>query len=76
MQSLHCLSSQEAMDFTNPRDSPVGFTCVSIGLRRREVMGLRWCDLDLEHDLLRIQQNLTTPGGKLEMRPTKTVSGT
>jgi integrase len=51
-------------------------TCVSIGLRRGEVMGLRWCDLDLENDLLRVQQNLTTPGGKLEMRPTKTVSGT
>jgi integrase len=55
---------------------PALFTCVSIGLRRGEVMGLRWCDLDLEHDLLRVQQNLTTPGGKLEMRPTKTVSGT
>jgi integrase len=52
------------------------FTCVSIGLRRGEVMGLRWCDLDLENDLLQVKQNLTTPGGKLEMRPTKTVSGT
>jgi integrase len=51
------------------------FAAVSIGLRRGEVMGLRWCDVDFERDLLYIRQNLTSPGGKIEMRPTKTVTG-
>ena len=51
------------------------FTAVSIGLRRGEVMGLRWCDLNLETGLLQVRQNLTTPGGKLVMRPPKTESG-
>ena len=55
---------------------PAIFTCASIGLRRGEVMALRWCDLDLGKDLIQIRQNLTTPGGKLEMRPTKTDAGT
>jgi integrase len=55
---------------------PTIFTCASIGLRRGEVMALRWCDLDLGKDLIRIRQNLTTPGGKRETRPTKTDAGT
>ena len=55
---------------------PAIFTCAAVGLRRGEVMALRWCDLDLDKDLMQIWQNLTTPSGKLEMRPTKTESGT
>jgi integrase len=51
------------------------FTAASVGLRRGEVMGLRWCDVDFERDWLHVRQNLTTPGGKLEMRSTKTISG-
>jgi integrase len=52
------------------------FTAISIGLRRGEVMGLRWCDVDLERNMIRVEQNLTCPGGKLEMRRTKTEAGT
>jgi integrase len=35
------------------------FTAVSLGLRRGEVMGLRWQDVDLERGMLMIKQNLT-----------------
>lgn len=54
---------------------PAIFTAVSVGLRRGEVMGLRWCDVDFENDILHVVQNLTNPTGGLEVRPTKTESG-
>jgi integrase len=48
------------------------FTCVSIGLRRGEVMGLRWCDIDLEKGLLRVEKNLSAPKSVLTLGDTKT----
>jgi integrase len=38
--------------------------CVSIGLRKGEVMGLRWSDINLETRQLQVAQNLTTLEGK------------
>jgi integrase len=43
------------------------FLCASLGLRRGEVMGLRWCDVDLENAVLRVRQNLITPHGSPEI---------
>ncbi len=43
---------------------PALFTAASLGLRRGEMMALRWQDIDLERDVLSVRQNLTTPGGK------------
>jgi integrase len=54
---------------------PALFTAVSLGLRRGEVMGLRWCDVDLTAGVVRIRQNLTTPEGRPEMRVPKTRDG-
>lgn len=51
------------------------FTAVSVGLRRGEVMGLRWRDIDFQNNLICVRQNLTSPGGEMVMRPTKTVAG-
>jgi integrase len=42
---------------------PAVFTAASIGLRRGEVFGLRWQDVDFQKNVLRIRQNLKTPGG-------------
>jgi integrase len=53
---------------------PALFTCVSIGLRRGEVMALRWCDLDLEKGLLMVRQSIGMPDGKAEIRGTKNES--
>jgi integrase len=38
---------------------PALFTGLSLGLRRGEIMGLRWCDLDFDNNVLKIRQNLT-----------------
>jgi integrase len=51
---------------------PALFTAAAIGLRRGEVMALRWCDVDLERGEVRVRQNLTAPNGVLEIGATKT----
>ena len=39
------------------------YGCISLalrrGLRRGEVLGLRWCDVDFDNDVIRVRQNLT-----------------
>lgn len=44
------------------------------GLRRGEICGLRWEDVDWETGRLRIQHSLQRVKGKLALRPTKTAS--
>ena len=52
------------------------FTALNTGLRRGEVMGLRWQDIDLEHGLLNVRQNLTVNLGKPILKQfTKTQAG-
>jgi integrase len=49
---------------------PAVFTALSIGLRRGEVCGLRWMDVDLEKNMLHIRNARTTHDGKvLETKP-------
>lgn len=43
-----------------------------LGLRRSEVLGLRWSDVDLERGELRIRQGLHCVGRKLQFLPPKT----
>jgi integrase len=43
-----------------------------LGLRRSEVLGLRWEDLDLEHGFLQIRRGLQRIDGQLQVLPTKT----
>jgi integrase len=40
---------------------PAVLTAASIGLRRAEVMALRWQDVDFEKGIIRVRQNVTTP---------------
>ena len=55
---------------------PALFLCASLGLRKGEAMGLTWKHVDLEAGVIHIRQNLTAPGGPLEMRPSaKTEAG-
>jgi integrase len=51
---------------------PAVFTAASLGLRRGEVFGLRWQDVDFDKNMLRIRQNLKTPGGKPVLGELKT----
>ena len=52
------------------------FICAYLGLRRGELCGLRWSDVDLEHKTITIE-NTRTPAGKKEIeKGTKTASST
>ncbi len=42
---------------------PAIFAAAALGLRRGEVMGLRWQDIDLERNVLSVRQNLTASKG-------------
>jgi integrase len=41
---------------------PAVFTCLSVGLRRSEVMGLRWKDVDFKNSVLHIRHTNTWQG--------------
>ncbi len=47
-------------------------TLVLLGLRRSELLGLRWEDLDLDRGVLQIRRGLHRINGRLETMPTKT----
>jgi integrase len=45
-----------------------------MGLRRGELLGLRWDDVDLETGSVQIRSQLQRIDGRLVLRPTKTIS--
>jgi integrase len=45
-----------------------------LGLRRGELLGLRWDDIDLETGTAQIRSQLQRVDGRLVLRPTKTIS--
>jgi integrase len=51
---------------------PAIFAAASLGLRRGEVMGLRWEDVDFEKNLLRIRKGLTASDGQPNLGEVKT----
>lgn len=52
------------------------FICAYLGLRRGELCGLRWGDVDLEHKTITIENTRTQAGKKEIEKGTKTVSST
>lgn len=52
------------------------FICAYLGLRRGELCGLRWNDVDLEHKTITIENTRTQAGKKEIEKGTKTVSST
>ncbi|HEX2865104.1 MAG TPA: site-specific integrase [Deinococcales bacterium] len=54
---------------------PALYACLTVGLRRGEVLGLRWEDLDLQAGVIHVRQNVTTSkvrGGGVKIGPPKT----
>lgn len=51
---------------------PAVFTAMTIGLRRGEVMALRWKDIDVERGQISVRHTLSCNAGKLELHPPKT----
>ena len=54
--------------------SPVWLLALLTGLRRGEILGLRWKDVDLERASLHIHQNLVEIGSQLRFQEPKTAS--
>ncbi|WP_371655528.1 MULTISPECIES: tyrosine-type recombinase/integrase [unclassified Streptomyces] len=54
---------------------PMFVLLVLYGLRRGEVLGLRWQDVDFEGSVLRIRQQVQRVGGALQQGPVKTKAG-
>ena len=52
------------------------FICAYLGLRRGELCGLRWSDVDLEHQTITIENTRTQAGKKEIEKGTKTESST
>lgn len=52
------------------------FICAYLGLRRGELCGLRWSDVDLEHQIITIENTRTQAGKKEIEKGTKTASST
>lgn len=54
---------------------PLFHLVVVTGMRRGEVIGLRWQDVDLDRGLVSVRQQVVQLGGKLHVGPPKTKSG-
>ncbi|WP_112236828.1 tyrosine-type recombinase/integrase [Kribbella monticola] len=54
---------------------PIFVLLVLYGLRRGEVLGLRWQDVDFSADVLRIRQQVLSLKGQLTVGPVKTDAG-
>src|SRR5579875_1549884 len=55
---------------------PVFVLLALYGLRRGEVLGIRWCDVDFPREVLRIRQQVQRINGALEQVELKTLSST
>ena len=72
-------SASEALAFLQAargdRLYPAFVLLLVYGLRRGEVLGLSWRDVDLEHDVVHIRQQLQRVRGRLRLGPVKTNAG-
>jgi integrase len=72
-------SSDEAMAFLRGAEGDLLYPAFALlilyGMRRGEVLGLRWQDIDLESGRLCIRQQLQRIGGQLRLGPVKTRAG-
>jgi integrase len=56
-------------------DYPLWRLAASTGMRRGELLGLRWTDIDLERGLVSVQRQLVRNGNALEFGRPKTAAG-
>ena len=59
----------------NDRFGTLWLLALHTGMRRGEVLGLRWQDVDLDQSMLRVRQSLVQSGGVLAFQEPKTASG-
>lgn len=78
---IHPLSEEEARTFletaqlSSDRFEALYVLAITTGLRRGELLGLRWDDVDLERGTLRVGRALVREGGRHTLGETKTRRG-
>jgi integrase len=77
-KEVHAWSADEARCFLHAtrghRFYPAFLLLLVYGLRRGEVLGLRWSDIDYKSGVIRIRQQVQRIGHQLLIGPTKTAS--
>lgn len=69
------LTVEQARTVLRSTDDPRWWLALFYGMRQGEVLGLRWCDVDLDRGVLRITQSLQTDlDGQLVFGPPKSRS--
>ncbi|AWN24261.1 hypothetical protein DKM44_14345 [Deinococcus irradiatisoli] len=72
-------TGEQVMTFLDQIRSHRWFVCfylaVTTGMRRGELLGLQWSDIDFQERRLTVQRNLTTAGRKVVMSEPKTKNG-
>ncbi len=67
---------QQALDFLSAsRTDPLAtafLLCITLGLRRGEVLGLHWGDIDLDEGTVRVRRQLQRSAGQLQLVEVKT----
>ena len=80
-EEMRPLSEGEARTFldvartSSDRFEPLYVLAITTGLRRGELLGLRWDDVDLERGTLRVGRSLVREGGRHKVGETKTRRG-
>src|ERR687889_1320299 len=80
-EEMRPLSEGEACTFldvaraSGDRFEPLYVLAITTGLRRGELLGLRWEDVDLERGTLRVGRSLVREGGRHKVGETKTRRG-
>src|SRR5215210_1405612 len=78
-EEMHPLSADEASALLKAargeRFEALYMLAITTGLRRGELLGLRWRDVDLEYDVLRVGRALVREGGHYRLGETKTKRG-
>ncbi|ALE82243.1 tyrosine-type recombinase/integrase [Pseudonocardia sp. HH130629-09] len=54
------------------RFHPLYVVAATLGLRRGELLGLRWCDIDMDDATIHVRQTVQRVGGELVVEGTKT----
>jgi integrase len=81
-KKVDALSAEQAKEFFSLiGEAPIDFRCmlnllITTGLRRGELMGLQWGDIDLDHCIISVNRNVTyTPTSGIVVSTPKTDCG-
>ena len=74
-KELRCFTPQEARQFLaaaqSARYHPLWYAALTTGMRRGELLGLRWEDVDFERQTIAVRRSVGQVPGGLEENPPK-----